>query len=283
MVAELLRQTSEWTWHFLRDATFRPREETITESLLTEFIRNGQGSVHVYKATIAEEVQAGLDWAWAIETPAGWLHLLVQAKQVTGIAFGRYDELRKPRAAQQTDDLIAAAANFGAVPVFVFYNGEVSPFGGEGTSVFMGACPRHKLVRANADVGPPWESKCSPLGITIAHAEDVRDAVLVPPHTNQTAAHVNSLALPWECLLCPKGAPTFEDPPRIWELAERLRKLARSGGGELLDIQGDWLMREPPLWAGALVDGGDPTSADDAPPVRYFLRTDVDRSRDRRV
>lgn len=280
VVAELLSQTSEWTWHFLRDATFRPREETITESLLTEFIRNGQGAVHVYKATITEEVQAGLDWAWAIETPVGWLHLLVQAKQVTGIAFGRYDELRKPRATQQTADLIAAAANFDAIPVFAFYNGEVAPFGGKGCSVAMGGCPRHKLARANADVGPPWVSNCSPMGVTIAHAEDVRDAVLVPPHTNQTAAHVNSLAMPWECLLCPKGAANFEDPPRIWELAQALRDLAGSPSAELFDNPLDWLTPEPPRWAEALVDGGDPTLANDAPSARYFLRTAMETYRD---
>jgi hypothetical protein len=283
VVAELLSQTSEWTWHFLRDASFRPREETITESLLTEFIRNGQGSVHVYKATITEEMQAGLDWAWAIETPAGWLHLLVQAKQVTGVAFGRYDELRKPRATQQTADLIAAAANFDAIPVFVFYNGEVAPFGGKGSSVVMGACPRHKLVRGNADLGPPWITNCSPLGVTIAHAEDVRDAVLVPPHTNQTAAHVNSLSMPWECLLCPKDAASFEDRPKIWELAQELRDFAGSQSDESLDGSVEWLTPAPPLWAGVLVDGGDPTSASDAPAARYFLRTAMDTNRRRRA
>lgn len=246
---------------------------------MTEFIRNGQGSIYVYKATITEETQAGLDWAWAIETPAGWLHLLVQAKQVTGVAFGRYDELRKPRATQQTADLIAAAANFNAVPVFVFYNGEVAPFGGKGSTVVMGGCPRHKLVRANAGVGPPWVATCSPMGVTIAHAEDVRDAVLVPPHTNQTAAHVNSMAMPWECLLCPRGAPDFEDPPKIWELAQELRDYAGPKSDELLDLPQDWLTPAPPLWAGVLADGGDPTSATDAPAARYFLRTSLDTNR----
>jgi hypothetical protein len=126
----------------------------------------------------------GLDWAWAIETAAGWLNLLVQAKQVTGSVFGRYEELRKSRSIQQTLDLVAAARNFDAVPVFVFYNGEVAPFGGAGTPVSLGGCARHNLTRADADAGLPWVGSCSPLGVTLAHAEDVRDAVLLPPHTN---------------------------------------------------------------------------------------------------
>ena len=65
MLADLLSDLSLWTWAFLRDAPFRPREETITETLLTEFSRRGSGDVLVRKSTIAEEHADGLDWAWA--------------------------------------------------------------------------------------------------------------------------------------------------------------------------------------------------------------------------
>lgn len=197
VLPEILSEVSEWTWHFLRDAPFRPHEETITESLITDFTRRGHGAVRVYKASLGEEGDSGLDWAWAIETPSGWLHLLVQAKQVTGTALGRYDELRKHDADDKAGKLISATTNFQAVPVYAFYNGEVMPFGPEGTDVKFGTCGRPSVERQNADEGLPWEKGFSPMGITLAHAEDVRASVIVPPCTNQRAERVYRVSLPW--------------------------------------------------------------------------------------
>jgi hypothetical protein len=88
--------------------------------------------------------------------------------------------------------------------------------------------------------------------------------------------HVNSLAMPWECLFCPKAAKKHSGRPKIWNLAQELRDLAPSEFDGELDAQRRWLTQDPPSWAARMVDGGDPTSAEDAPPSRYFLRTALD-------
>ena len=275
MLAEILSEVSEWTWHFLRDAPFRPREETITESLITDFTRRGHGAVRVYKASLGEESDSGLDWAWAIETPSGWLHMLVQAKQVTGTALGWYDELRKPDADNKAGKLISAGMNFQAIPVYAFYNGEVMPFGPEGTVVKFGACGRASIERQKADQGLPWENGFSPIGITLAHAEDVRESVIVPPYTNQRAKSVNLVSLPWECLLCPNTVKVSASQPRIWQVAQALRSQGRPDAQSDDQGRAPWLSAEAPEWALLLNEGLDPATAENAPPANYFVTSRV--------
>jgi hypothetical protein len=269
-----LAPLSAWTWHLLRDAPFRPREETITELLLIELSRNGRGHVLVKKASQGDEVRDGLDWAWALETAAGWVTMLVQAKQIDGVRFGRYQELRKPDARQQANNLVHAAAMASALPVYVFYNGEVPPFGPAGTVVDMGGCCSSPLTREH-HCSSPWRCGASPLGVTIAHALDVRDLAIEPPALRQHASQVNGMAMPWECLSCPDRvltSPVGTSSRRMEVVVARIALGMR--GLRDSPIQDDalgWLTPEAPDWAQALLEGDDPLTHEDAPPAAFLV------------
>ena len=295
-LAELLSDLSTWTWHFLRDAPFRPREETVTESLLTEFVRTGVNSVWVHKATIGEEVEFGVDWAWALRTEAGWLVALVQAKNLAGIVIGHYPELRKKTARGQAERLVHAAALAEAVPLYVFFNDEAPPFGASGTTIAFGGCLRDELRRHTRDDptgGLPWEATTSPAGVSLMHAEDVLENIVPPPASNQHARRVNQFAMPWECIVCPawKGAHAPPGPPsdpsdsgepehpvRIADVATRLgTSIAVSSESENTRL-GDappWLHSEEPLWATLVREMRDPMEDTDAPLSRFYIVADV--------
>lgn len=278
----LLSRSSEWTWAFLRDAPFRPREETLTESILTDFQRHGGLSTIVEKSSASEESTYGLDWAWAIETPAGWLNLVVQAKQIDGKRLGYYPELRKKSAASQAAKLIHNATMFDAAPVYVFYNSEVPPFGPVGTDVPLGACIRDYIQRQPAAAGFPWGG-VSGLGVTIVHAEDVVQFILPPPYGNQRATHVNKYAMPWECLVCPAWGTFPPVTPGSGDYsATRIAALAGEIGvrslGEFRDLAGSfeelpWLSEGMPTWASAISEGIALDALDYVPDAQFFVIT----------
>lgn len=300
----LLSDLSAWTWHFLRDAPFRPREETVTETLLTEFSRQGAGQVWIRKSSISEENTLGLDWAWAINTDAGWVVSLVQAKNISGRRFGFYRELRRPDASKQAQNLLHAAALAEALPLFVFYNNELPPFKQAGNEVAFGGCDRSTLLRDSRNIHGnqlPWQNGYSPLGISVAHAQDVRDHAVPPPARNQWAATVNGFAMPWECLLCPAwvARPPSQSPREAEEFAldeeggasadssgisKTVRELAyaisnvrdqadaRLAAGRRSPV---WIHPEEPTWSRLLREGIDPANDSDMPPVEYFIVTDA--------
>lgn len=294
VVLRLVAEASEWTWRFLEDAPFRPREETVTELILTDFARRGWGRTAIYKATTGEEATSGLDWAWALETDAGWLHMLVQAKQIGGKRFGVYPELRKPDAAQQADNLIHAARMFDALPVYALYNNNVPPFGPEGSRVQMGACLRTELTRGGVASGYPWNGY-SPLGVTLAHAHDVRTEIIPAPAENQRATTLNDFAMPWECLLCPAWRPSRGKLPKPSDVRE-LPSIAQaaltlgvySGPADLGDRDewetardqldqilepAEWITHDLPAWASAVAEGQDPLDTEESPRAKYFMLT----------
>lgn len=292
MVTDLLAEMSEWTWRFLADASFRPREETITESLLVDLQRRGPGRVWVYKATSSVESRAGLDWAWALRTRAGWATMLVQAKQADGKQFAVYPELRKKDAKDQVEHLIHAAAMASALPVYAFYQGVIHPFGQPGESTEFGGCARRVVTRG---VGVPWIDSTSPLGITVAHAADVLDHAVPAPAANQRAATVNEYGMPLECLLCPKlrstpsssGAWRTRNTPRILEAAALLATLSADSdlAGEFGERPADsltiaawptWIQPEQPNWVDSVIEGIEPGAyQDDVPSVQYYVVTDL--------
>lgn len=289
VLPHLLADLSEWTWQLLRDAPFRPREETVTEVLLTELHRRGAGRVWVHKSTVHEERDLGLDWASAFRTSAGWIRAAVQAKNVGGHRFGTYPELRKPSAIEQADFLMHTAAMMQAVPLYAFFNSEVSPFGPAGTRVSIAGCGRQILIRGDASSGPPWATGVAPLGVLIAHASDVIARVIPPPATNQRAVVVNEIAMPWECLFCPSwngvatgsGGATSPRNPSLPLISEVALRLAAAIQAALPDNQSDmivappeWLTSEPPRWVDVVREGGAPELEDDAPPARFFLVID---------
>ena len=287
-LAELLSDLSTWTWHFIRDAPFRPREETITEYLLTELTRKAKGQARVHKATVHEEKRLGLDWAWAIRTPYGWVVALIQAKHVDGTRFGFYKELRMLRASDQLDNLIHSACMAEALPLLVFFNSEVPPFGPAGYTLSLGGCAMPQLTRHDRqDVGGrlPWESGVTPIGISIAEAHDIREYVLPPPSAHQRAENVNRFAMPWECFFCPAWEDidsADDNVPLICVEAARLAgaasRLAEGDAGSAPpspDLP-SWLHLQPPEWATMLLEGADPRGDSSAPNAEFYVVLQMD-------
>jgi hypothetical protein len=275
-IEDLLIELSDQVWRFIDDAPFRPREETLTEFLLVEMSRRGQPGIWVQKATIGEEVRKGLDWAWAIRTSNGWLHLVVQAKQIDGGAIGVYSELRKKAKAQsQAENLIEGAATGSALPVFAFFNGSIAPFGTTGTVVRQGACGRGTVARAKAtSVGIGRGT--SPLGVTLADAQDVLEHCILmnatkPRGKSTRAEEVNRYAMPWECLFCPawrSGASASSVGASV-----SARKLGEAlEGASAIDVP--WLTALPPRWATQLMEEGEVRRDEFRPRASYFVVLD---------
>lgn len=238
-------------WEFLRDAPFKPREETVTEGLLTRLHRDFGGTSVVSKASSAQETAGGHDWLWAITSPitGQTMHMRVQAKMLFGAPRGRkqlgpqnvgdgnYNELgtskkRNKKARQQCEKLMKAQrAN--QLPVYAFFNSEAMPFGTAGTSGIRLGCGRTPFVRnapATARSGRSTPS-ASPLGVTLADARWVRFHLNMA-HSNPmrsprwpiTPATLNPGAIPWECITCDLAA-CLNARPNQWGLAQARRVL----------------------------------------------------------
>ncbi len=267
MLEALLHNLSLQTWHFLRDSPFHVREETVTETLLVEMSRSSE-PVWIQKSTTSEEASDGMDWAMAVHHRNRWFVAYVQAKNLFGTQFGTYRDLRSPSSEEQARKLIRASNLDGALPLYAFFNKEVSPYIA-GAVVDLGGCTMRTL---NRGAGNPWTNNQSPLGVTLAHAQDVLDYVIPPPAANQRASSVNSYAMPWECLLCPGwrqnggfGHPTRS---RIADLAARLGRLEPTDDNQIT-------FDEPPPWAQRVQQGLSVPAADlEAPSATYYVVLD---------
>lgn len=290
MIGQFLHH-SAWTWAFLRDAPFRPREDTITESILVDIARDRARHSIVAKSSQSEEAAMGHDWAWAIHTPVGWLHLLVQAKETSLKSPATYPELHKPKAVAQAAALIAAAGRLQALPVYAFYNGSAEPFGRDGNHVAFGGCRHPRLTREIASYGPPWTTGKSAMGVTFAHASDVLRLVRSKSADRSHATTINGVAMPWECLFCPSWKETDKDPwtPQISSAAIGLRAVAELEGTRSFGPERDafpWLNGSPPAWAEVALEQSfnrdferllveDWSSLELPPNVRYGLITQL--------
>jgi hypothetical protein len=161
---------SSWVWSFLDDASdggFSPREETLTEILLVEMRRHAKGEVAIDKAIGLEESKYGADFAWAIRLRSGkWLTLLVQAKKLNP-ATGTFKELKDG----QLGRLQARATSSGSLAVYLFYSD--SALGEAGDHLAFGRCSRPiSVIREH--FGPPWTTRLTPAGCTLALAADVK-------------------------------------------------------------------------------------------------------------
>lgn len=262
MIVKQFLDLSRWTSMFLRDAPFRPREETITESLLIEITRAKLTSSLVVKASQGDESRRGHDWAWAIETPAGWMSLMVQAKQISADSPARYKELGKDSARVQARKLINAARKARALPVYALFNSDIDPFGADGWVVTLRGCLRSPLVRSAYASLPPWTSRQSAMGVTLAAATDIRDRVTSRTAKSSHAVRVNEIAMPWECLFCPAWqAPVWNvmasELPGISRAAVTLATHMRAEELEERVLRAPfprWLSSAPPEWASAILN-----------------------------
>lgn len=269
MLETLLHDLSLQTWHFLRDSPFHVREETVTETLLVEMARS-TAPVWIQKSTTFEEASDGMDWAMAVRFRGRWFVAYVQAKNLFGTRFGTYRDLRSPSSEAQARKLIRVSKLDGALPLYAFFNKEVSPYT-DGATVALEGCARGSLERG---AGHPSTDGQSPLGITLAHAEDVLEHVIPPPAANQHASTVNSYAMPWECLVC----PTWQHPGvSVAPAGNRIASLAALLGRPDLTDDNQFTIAEPPIWAQLAQQGVSVSESDvEAPTATYYVVLDGD-------
>lgn len=280
-----LEQLSGKLWEFLRDAPFKPREETATEGLLVAMHRLKSSTTWVSKATIAEEVKDGHDFLWAVRSIDGrrWLHLRVQAKIM--FPSGYYEglgttQLGNAKAAAQVAALLGAKGK-GQLPVYAFYNGSALPFGPDGhIGVYLG-CGRSPLTRGVPASASP---ATSPLAISLVDADWVRSHIeskpeLATPRWAITGYDINPAAVPWECITCPMTTSPCNSPLPKGYLFGRARQALHNpaiGLGLPLgvaDTPQDWaaLLQENQINAAwqSLLDA-EPDADDGAAPVDDF-------------
>ena len=244
-------------WRFVRDAPFKPREETITEGLLVAMHRLKGSSTYVTKSTTAEEVKDGHDFLWGLRSVDGkrWLHLRVQAKML--FPSGYYEGLGKDKAgnkkAQAQVAALLQAKAAGQLPVYVFYNGEALPFGADGHPGVGLGCGRSPLTRGlPAKVSPAT----SPLGVTLVDADWVRFHIENKPEPASpkwaiTGHDLNPGAVPWECITCPMLTPPCDGPlPKDYLLGRARQAL----NGPVLDLPLG-VSTQPQPWAALLQQG----------------------------
>jgi len=101
-------------------------EETITDILLLEAVKNNPYEILTFKSGRLYEGAAGSDWEWWIISKSGILGLSFQAKRLHFMNGNYiYDSLDyKPRSSRlrQVDMLINNALRLGNIPLYVFYN-----------------------------------------------------------------------------------------------------------------------------------------------------------------
>lgn len=300
-LAALFSSLSGDVWDRIRDAPFDLREETLTEMFLLSLTRLAPRTVVYSKESSRREADTGMDWAWAIDFGDLWFVSLVQAKRASGTRFSVYQELRGRDSETQLANLLAAAANADAVPLYALYNNEAPSFGEAATDTWFGGCRRGNLTRGACDVGLPWNSGSSPMGITIVHANDVDQNVVGFPSAYQRSAWVNRFATPIECLLCPTWKlhnralpPSDGGGPRqipnggflsyTASLSCDLAAIATSQEeqSEEQSVERDFstvgFHRDPPAWVTAVLERTPLTADDDAPYASYLVVTRLGES-----
>lgn len=266
-LASLFVRTSTSLWEFIEKSSnvgFSPREETLTETLLVSLYNHAPGSIRVYKTSIREEVVSGADLAMAVRVRNGlWISLLVQAKKLDRSTM-RYQELGKVSAVVQAEKLISMAADIGALPMYLFYNG--APLGGVGANLPFQGCTTGTLIRDKR--GPPWNflnSARSPAGCSLANANDILDILKTLPRPDFSL--VLQKSVPWECILCPFLDQAGGRPSVIpWQTL----RLEQAGPIDV-PIDVPWLRSEPPIWIRNAFEDG---NRQDLPIVRFFLSID---------
>lgn len=226
-----------------RDVKVRLGEETFTDLLILDFIRQMGNCTRLFQTTKDQESRRGTDLEIRIHMGGNRaLTFAVQAKKVSRV--GRYDSLKakvKSSGRYQIDVLEGYAKRVCAVPLYLLYN-------------------YTKLL----DFAPYWHC-CEPLderqlGCTLVPSWNIRRAIETRGCRKFVSIHESSAALPWRCLFdCPRGRDHRFLPSADRSLSIFLRNfvaqpdepqeydLVRSG----YDQPYDWVTFEP-------VDGGWP-------------------------
>ena len=232
-------QIAEATWERIklsRDLKVRLGEETFTDLLILDFIRQMGNRTRLFQSTKNQESRRGTDLEIRINTGGNRaIAFAVQAKKVSRV--GRYDSLKakvKSSGRYQIDVLEGYAKRVGAVPLYLLYNYMKPP-----------------------DFQPYWHC-CEPLderqlGCTLVPSWDIRRAIETWGCRKFRSIHESSAALPWRCLFdCPKGRDYRFLPSADRSLTIFLRFLAQPEEAQeyglvrsRYDQPYDWVTFEP--------------------------------------
>lgn len=122
---ELAIKNSGWAWDRLREArkhSYQVGEESITDFLVLNIKKWGEGKIVIDTFTRHKEAVNGSDWEWWFTGSSGkWLGMRVQAK-VLKLKSEKYEYLHHSnKNGQQVDLLIQDANRNGLVPLYCMY------------------------------------------------------------------------------------------------------------------------------------------------------------------
>ncbi len=122
---EIAIKNSGWVWDRLREArkhNYQVGEESITDFLVLNIKKWGDGKIVVDTFTRHKEAVNGSDWEWWFTGPSGkWLGMRVQAK-VLKLKSEKYEHLHHSNNnGQQVDLLVKDAKRYGLIPLYCMY------------------------------------------------------------------------------------------------------------------------------------------------------------------
>ena len=173
-------------------------EVSITGSYLNDLLdKFGAERVQIYMFTQRQESVNGADWLYAIRNNSQWTLFLIQAKRMSKKRVFEY----LWHSEDQVDNLISAASQIGAWPIYVFY----------GSSLGVIRTPRCPNITKDFDLS----------GATVLPAEYVKNRWFrsrYKPHINTIIG--NAASLSW--LFCSDSSGNNQSDPLIRNQIEKV-------------------------------------------------------------
>ena len=122
---EIAIKNSNWVWNRLREArdnNFQIGEESLTDFVILNLKKDGEGKISVDTFTRNKESLTGADWEWWFTGPSGkWLGMRVQAK-VINLKNEAFEHIHyKNSHGYQVDTLVKDAAKNNLIPLYCMY------------------------------------------------------------------------------------------------------------------------------------------------------------------
>lgn len=204
-----LEIVSSHTWETLHDARafqISQGEETLTDNLLLNLLRQRLPRLHLIKTPKNKEAMMGTDWEWWIGSRMrGFIRYAIQAKKLDPESH-RYQKLRHevstPRGIELQQSILKryAVAN-SAVPLYALYNYLDLP-----------------------DFKPYWNCPhpldVEQVGITVTPLANIEHAIAVRGQRSFESIHSQTDTIPLRCLaICPHLRPTLS-PKGVHQIAK---------------------------------------------------------------
>lgn len=234
---EIAIKNSGWAWNKLREARtygYQVGEESITDFLVLNIKKWGQGKIVVDTFTRHKESVNGSDWEWWFTGPGRkWLGMRVQAK-VLNLESEKYEHLHHSnKNGKQVDLLVNDARKYDLIPLYCMYT-------------------NWKL----SDYKASW--KCQTYKPSVRHFGTAilsPDVVRSLQKSNDT--HLKSIIRhlrPMHCIFCCSGFATGELPERALGWLRGAGLLEQSDSDLEEDANKPYLKESPPYYVRQMLE-----------------------------